>query len=65
MSVAYQPIFSLADGRCTGAEALLRWEHPQLGMVPPSVFVEVAEQAGLIEGLGRRVLEHACIDAAA
>jgi diguanylate cyclase (GGDEF)-like protein len=65
MSVAYQPIFSLADGRCTGAEALLRWEHPQLGMVPPSVFVEVAEQAGLIEGLGRRVLEHACLDAAA
>jgi diguanylate cyclase (GGDEF)-like protein len=65
MSVAYQPIFALADGRLNGAEALLRWEHPQLGMVPPSVFVEVAEQAGLIEGLGRRVLEHACIDAAA
>jgi diguanylate cyclase (GGDEF)-like protein len=65
MSVAYQPIFQLVDGRLTGAEALLRWQHPQLGMVPPSVFVEVAEQAGLIEGLGRRVLERACIDAAA
>jgi diguanylate cyclase (GGDEF)-like protein len=65
MSVAYQPIFQLADGRLGGAEALLRWEHPQLGMVPPSVFVEVAEQAGLIEALGRRVLERACLDAAA
>jgi diguanylate cyclase (GGDEF)-like protein len=64
MSVVYQPIFQLADGRITGAEALLRWQHPELGMVPPSVFVEVAEQAGLIEGLGRRVLEHACHDAA-
>ncbi|MGH8029707.1 MAG: putative bifunctional diguanylate cyclase/phosphodiesterase, partial [Arenimonas sp.] len=65
MSVAYQPIFQLADGRLTGAEALLRWQHPQLGVVPPSVFVEVAEQAGLIEGLGRRVLERACVDAVA
>jgi EAL domain-containing protein (putative c-di-GMP-specific phosphodiesterase class I) len=64
MSVAYQPLFQLADGRITGAEALLRWQHPQLGMVPPSVFVEVAEQAGLIEALGRRVLERACMDAA-
>jgi EAL domain-containing protein (putative c-di-GMP-specific phosphodiesterase class I) len=65
MSVVYQPLFQLADGRLTGAEALLRWQHPQLGMVPPSVFVEVAEQAGLIEALGRRVLERACQDAAA
>jgi diguanylate cyclase (GGDEF)-like protein len=64
MHVVYQPLFQLADGRVTGAEALLRWNHPQLGMVPPSVFVEVAEQAGLIEALGRRVLERACMDAA-
>jgi diguanylate cyclase (GGDEF)-like protein len=64
MSVAYQPLFQLADGRLTGAEALLRWQHPELGMVPPSVFIEVAEQAGLIEALGRRVLERACLDAA-
>jgi diguanylate cyclase (GGDEF)-like protein len=65
LSVAYQPLFHLTDGRMTGAEALLRWQHPRLGLVPPSVFVEVAEQSGLIEQLGRHVLERACIDAAA
>jgi diguanylate cyclase (GGDEF)-like protein len=48
LSVAYQPIYTLADGRICGAEALLRWQHPHLGMVPPSVFIEVAEQSGLI-----------------
>ncbi len=64
MSVAYQPLFHLADGRMTGAEALLRWQHPRLGMVPPSVFIEVAEQSGLIEVLGRHVLQTACRDAA-
>jgi diguanylate cyclase (GGDEF)-like protein len=64
LSVAYQPIYTLADGRICGAEALLRWQHPHLGMVPPSVFIEVAEQSGLIESLGRNVLERACGDAA-
>ena len=64
LSVAYQPIFGLSDGRIRGAEALLRWQHPHLGMVPPSVFIEVAEQSGLIESLGRNVLEKACMDAA-
>ena len=65
LSVAYQPIYGLDDARIRGAEALLRWNHPQLGMVPPSVFIEVAEQSGLIEALGRNVLEQACADAAA
>ncbi|KFN44916.1 putative bifunctional diguanylate cyclase/phosphodiesterase [Arenimonas oryziterrae] len=64
LTVLYQPIFHLTDGRITGAEALLRWQHPRLGMVPPSVFIEVAEQSGLIEVLGRHVLETACHDAA-
>ena len=64
LSIAYQPIYSLGDTRIRGAEALLRWHHPQLGMVPPSVFIEVAEQSGLIENLGRNVLERACHDAA-
>ena len=63
LSVAYQPIFSLEGAYIRGAEALLRWNHPQLGMVPPSVFIEVAEQSGLIEALGRNVLERACSDA--
>ena len=65
LSVAYQPLYHLADDRITGAEALLRWQHPRLGMVPPSVFIEVAEQSGLIEMLGRFVLEQACRDASA
>lgn len=64
LSVVYQPIYRLNGARITGAEALLRWNHPQLGMVPPSVFIEVAEQSGLIESLGRNVLERACTDAA-
>jgi diguanylate cyclase (GGDEF)-like protein len=64
LSVAYQPIYRLEDAKICGAEALLRWSHPHLGMVPPSVFIEVAEQSGLIENLGRNVLEKACGDAA-
>ena len=63
LSVVYQPIYRLGDARICGAEALLRWSHPHLGMVPPSVFIEVAEQSGLIENLGRNVLEKACADA--
>ena len=65
MSVHYQPIYRLADRRLMGAEALCRWQHPRLGVVPPSVFIEVAEQSGLIEMLGRNVLLQACRDAAA
>jgi diguanylate cyclase (GGDEF)-like protein len=64
LSVAYQPLYTLSDGKISGAEALLRWQHPHLGMVPPSVFIEVAEQSGLIENLGRNVLDKACEDAA-
>lgn len=63
MRLLYQPIYGLADNRIAGAEALLRWEHPRLGIVPPSVFIEVAEQSGLIDVLGRHVLELACKEA--
>ncbi|MFC4728160.1 putative bifunctional diguanylate cyclase/phosphodiesterase [Coralloluteibacterium thermophilus] len=63
LSVEYQPIYQLADGRMVGAEALLRWAHPRQGRIPPSVFIDVAEQSGLIEQLGRHVLERACADA--
>lgn len=64
MGLMYQPIYNLTDGRIVGAEALMRWQHPRLGMVPPSTFIEVAEQSGLIEMLGRHALVLACNDAA-
>jgi len=64
MGLMYQPIYNLVDGRIVGAEALMRWQHPRLGMVPPSTFIEVAEQSGLIEMLGRHALVLACNDAA-
>jgi diguanylate cyclase (GGDEF)-like protein len=63
LSIAYQPVYRLADSRLVGAEALLRWMHPEHGMVAPSVFIDVAEQSGLIETIGPQVLRAACIDA--
>jgi diguanylate cyclase (GGDEF)-like protein len=63
LSVVYQPICRASDGRVVGAEALLRWQHPMLGMIAPSVFIDVAEQSGLIEGIGPRVLRAACDEA--
>ena len=64
LSLMYQPVFRMADSRIVGAEALLRWQHPELGMVAPSVFIDVAEQSGLIESIGPRVLRAACAAAA-
>jgi diguanylate cyclase (GGDEF)-like protein len=64
LSLQYQPIYRLDDRRLMGAEALCRWQHPLLGTVPPSVFIEVAEQSGLIDSLGRQTLAQACRDAA-
>ncbi|KAF1700142.1 putative bifunctional diguanylate cyclase/phosphodiesterase [Pseudoxanthomonas kaohsiungensis] len=63
LSVVYQPVCRTSDGRVVGAEALLRWQHPMLGMIAPSVFIDVAEQSGLIEGIGPRVLRAACNEA--
>ncbi|MBJ6980410.1 MULTISPECIES: GGDEF domain-containing phosphodiesterase [unclassified Luteimonas] len=63
LSIAYQPVFRLEDTRLVGAEALLRWHHPEHGMVAPSVFIDVAEQSGLIEVIGPQVLRAACQDA--
>jgi len=64
VSVVYQPIGRTSDGRILGAEALLRWQHPELGTISPAAFIDVAEQSGLIDQLGPRVLRQACQDAA-
>lgn len=64
LSLVYQPIFRVADSRIVGAEALLRWQHPEMGSIAPSVFIDVAEQSGLIESIGPRVLRAACAAAA-
>jgi diguanylate cyclase (GGDEF)-like protein len=60
----YQPLVSLADGKVSGGEALLRWRHPSRGMISPAEFVPVAEETGLINQLGEWVLSTACADAA-
>jgi diguanylate cyclase (GGDEF)-like protein/PAS domain S-box-containing protein len=60
----YQPLVDLSSGRITGFEALVRWPHPERGMIPPGDFIPVAEETGLINGLGRLMLRRACMDAA-
>ena len=64
LSLVYQPIYRASDQALVGCEALLRWSHPEDGAVAPSVFIEVAEQSGLIEVIGRQALQHACTEAA-
>ena len=60
LSLHYQPKVRAADGRVTGVEALLRWQHPTRGAVPPAEFIPVAERFGLIDRLGAWVIEEAC-----
>jgi diguanylate cyclase (GGDEF)-like protein/PAS domain S-box-containing protein len=59
----YQPIVDLTTGEMLGVEALCRWNHPELGMVPPTNFVAVAESTGLVRELDEWVLHRACQDA--
>jgi EAL domain-containing protein (putative c-di-GMP-specific phosphodiesterase class I) len=62
LSIAYQPIIDLADRKIVGAEALLRWTHPERGQVSPAEFIPIAEQSGLIVPIGRWVMDTACDD---
>lgn len=60
----YQPLYSLPGRELTGFEALLRWHHPERGMVPPSEFIPAAEQSGAITDIGAWVIDEACRQAA-
>ncbi|HEY0444746.1 MAG TPA: EAL domain-containing protein, partial [Candidatus Limnocylindrales bacterium] len=62
--VEFQPVIELETGIIVGAEALVRWQHPERGMIPPGEFISIAESSGLIHPLGRWILRHACAVAA-
>ncbi len=64
LRLVYQPIVRLSDGRAVGAEALMRWDHHIYGNVPPSVFISLAEQTGVIIPVGAWAIEQACMSAA-
>lgn len=59
----YQPQFDLMNGNVVGYEALVRWKHPERGMIPPNEFIPIAEETGMIFQLGRWILRRACMDA--
>jgi len=65
LSLFYQPVIDMTASRVVGAEALLRWRHPQVGSIPPAQFLPVLEQSGMIDEVGRWVLDVACRDARA
>jgi EAL domain-containing protein (putative c-di-GMP-specific phosphodiesterase class I) len=64
LELAYQPIVRIGDGGVTGVEALVRWRHPELGLLGPGEFIPLAEQTGYIDEIGEWVLRTACRDVA-
>ncbi|MFD1300207.1 EAL domain-containing protein [Methylobacterium marchantiae] len=64
LTLHYQPVVDLATDTVSGFEALMRWSHPTRGMIPPSTFIEIAEETGLIVDLGKWALREACREAA-
>ena len=62
--VHYQPVLSLPEMRCTAVEALVRWQHPERGLLYPADFIQVAERIGAIRAIGAHVLRCACADTA-
>jgi diguanylate cyclase (GGDEF)-like protein len=62
LRVEYQPYYRLSDNSPAGIEALVRWQHPERGLIPPGDFIPVAEQSGLVVQLGEWVLRRACSD---
>ncbi|RSK26385.1 phosphodiesterase [Bacillus sp. HMF5848] len=59
--LVYQPLVDMQTGKVIANEALVRWQHPKLGVVPPSDFIPLAEETGIIQEIGRWVLEKACL----
>jgi len=64
LEVYYQPVVTIEDGKISSCEALLRWRHPERGMISPAEFIPIAEETGLINQLGQWVLNVACTEAA-
>jgi diguanylate cyclase (GGDEF)-like protein len=60
----YQPVVDVKAGTVTGCEALMRWRHPKLGMLPPATFIPIAEKTGMIASMGEWAIRQACQDAA-